>query len=160
MRTLLGVPSRFRTVARTAIVLAATAITVRLIGASGDNRVHWLVVARDSNYTIAIDTTRIVAEYGRTYDVWYRTDHAATRFYKEKAFTRETIHAVLRCDGYRFRIMSVAMSMGSGRAVTWQSAEPQDLASQSWRRVEPGSTESDAARATCQVADWVARAQR
>jgi hypothetical protein len=86
--------------------------------------------------------------------VWYRTDHATTRFYQEKAFTRELVHAILRCDGYSFRITSVAMSMGDARPVIRQFTEPLDLARQQWRRVEAGSTEADAARATCQVADW------
>jgi len=112
------------------------------------------MVARDSTYSISVDTSRIVAEPGRTYDIWYRTDHTVTRFYNDKAFTREVVHAVLRCDGYTFRVMSTAMSMGAGRAVLRQVTEPRDLVRQPWRRVEAGSTEADAAHATCEVADW------
>jgi hypothetical protein len=141
-------------------VVAAVAVTGRSIATAGNDEAHWIVVARDSGYTISIDTTRIISESGHTYEVWYRTDHAVTRFYKEKAFTRETVHAILRCDSYKFRIMSTAMSMGSKRPVTTQIMEGRDLERQSWRRVEAGSTEADAARATCVVADWAASSRR
>jgi hypothetical protein len=140
--------------------VAAAALTVRVMTSTNDSETHWLVVARDSSYTISIDTSRIVAQAGRTYEIWYRTDHSTTRYYNEKAFTRETVHAILRCYGYRFRIESVAMSIGSGRPVARQATEPRDLGQQEWRKVEAGSTEADAARATCVVADWAKWGQR
>ena len=133
--------------------LAAAALYTTLSARPNDES-RWMVVARDSNYTISLDTSRILALSGRTYEIWYRTDHAAMRYYKEKAFTRETVHAILRCERYSYRVASVAMSMGDGRAVTRQITEPSDLARQEWRRVEAGTTDADAARATCVVADW------
>jgi hypothetical protein len=115
-------------VARTVGIATALAIAGRAIaGDLRDERARWLVVDRDSGYTIAIDTSRIVREHGRTYEIWYRTDHASKRFYRGKAFTRETVHAILRCDGYSFRVISTTM---------------------------PGSTDEKAALATCQLADW------
>jgi hypothetical protein len=135
-------------------IVAAVVVTARAVATSDDGPTRWLVVARDSSYTISIDTAHIVALPGRVYEIWYRTDHSTTRYYKENAFTRETVRAILRCDGYSFRVASVAMSMGAGRPVARQITEPRDLARQAWRRVEAGSTEADAARATCVVADW------
>jgi hypothetical protein len=150
----------FRNAVRTASVLTAGALTWLAVANARDEQANWIVVARDSTYSISIDTTRILVERGRTYEVWYRTDHAVTRFYKEKAFTRETVHAILRCNNYTFRVISTAMSMGSRRPVAQQVTDARDLARESWRKVEPGSTEADAARATCEVADWAAASRR
>jgi len=147
-------PSSLRRGIGALAVVAAASVTTRVIVTGHDDATHWLMVARDSTYSISIDTSRIVAQPGRIYEIWYRTDHTVTRFYNDKAFTREVVHAILRCDGYTFRVMSTVMSMGSGRPVVRQFTEPRDLLRQPWRRVEPGSTEADAAHATCEVADW------
>jgi hypothetical protein len=149
-----------RKVVHAALVVAAGVVTWRVIVRTADDRDNWMNVARDSGYTVSIDTTHIMREYGRTYEVWYRTDHAMTRFYKQKAFTREMVHAILRCDNYSFRVMSSAMSMGSRYPVVQQATEPKDLADQPWRPVEAGSTEADAARGACIVSDWTASARR
>ncbi len=149
-----AMPSPLRRGIGALAVVAAASVATRVIVTGRDAAAVWLLVARDSTYSISIDTSRIVAEAGRTYEIWYRTDHTVTRFYNDKAFTREVVHAILQCDGYRFRVMSTVMSMGSGRPVIRQFTEPRDLARQPWRRVEPGSTEADAAHATCEVADW------
>lgn len=147
-------PSRLRKGVRAIVVAGAAALAAVAITSDRDDPPHWLLVARDSSYAIAIDTSRIRALPGRIYEVWYRTDHAMPRYYNAKMFTREVVHATLRCDGFSFRVMSVAMSVGAGRPVIRQTTEPRDYANQAWRRVEAGTTEADAARATCQVADW------
>ena len=147
-------PSGFWKRLSTVVVVGAAGIATRALMVDGDDPMHWMLVARDSSYSIALDTSRIVATPGRTYEVWYRTDHSTLRFYNEHAFTREIVHAVLRCDGYTFRVMSAVMSIGGGRPVVRQVTEPRALGREAWRRVEPGSTEADAARATCEVADW------
>jgi hypothetical protein len=147
-------PSSLRRGIGALAVVAAASVTTRVIVSDRDDTAHWLLVARDSTYSISIDTSRIVAKPGREYEIWYRTDHTVTRFYNDKAFTREVVHAILRCDGYTFRVMSTVMSIGSGHPVIRQITEPRDLQRQPWRRVEPGSTEADAAHATCEVADW------
>jgi len=148
-------PSSLRRGIGTLAVVAAASVTTRVIVTDHDDARHWLLVARDSTYSISLDTARIVAKAGREYEIWYRTDHTVTRFYNDKAFTREVVHAILRCgDGYTFRVMSTTMSMGSGRPVIRQITEPRDLVRQPWRRVDPGRTEADAAHATCEVADW------
>jgi hypothetical protein len=134
----------------TAMVLIGHAIA----GDLRADRARWLVIEHDSGYTIALDTSRIVREYGRTYEIWYRTDHAAERFYRGKAFTRETVHAILRCDGYGFRVISTTMSNGSGRSVVHQVMDAKDLAREEWHSVEQGSADEKAAFATCQLADW------
>jgi hypothetical protein len=143
--------------ARTVGIAIALAVAGRAIaGDLRDERARWLVVDRDSvgGYTIAIDTSRIVREYGRTYEIWYRTDHASKRFYRGKAFTRETVHAILRCDGYSFRVISTTMSLGSWRSVLHQAMDKRDLEREDWRSVEPASADEKAALATCQLADW------
>jgi len=147
-------PSSLRRGIATLAVVAAASVTTRVIVTGHDDAARWLMVAKDSTYSISIDTSRIVADPGRIYEIWYRTDHTVTRFYNDKAFTREVVHAILRCDGYTFRVMSTVMSMGSASPVVRQVTEPRDLVRQPWRRVEPGSTEADAAHATCEVADW------
>lgn len=147
-------PSSLRRGIGALAVVAAASVTTRVILTEHDDTAAWLLVARDSTYSISLDTARIVAKPGREYEIWYRTDHTVTRYYNDKAFTREVVHAILRCDGYTFRVMSTAMSMGSERPVIRQITEPRDLVRQPWRRVEPGSTEADAAHATCEVADW------
>jgi hypothetical protein len=119
-----------------------------------EERARWLMVDRDSGYTIAIDTSRIVREYGRTYEIWYRTDHAAPRFYRGKAFTRETVHAILRCEGYKFRVISTTISVGASGSIISQAMGPRDLEREAWHSLEPGSTDEKVALATCELADW------
>jgi hypothetical protein len=131
--------------------VAAVSLGVRAAGVFGDHPSHWIVVARDSSYIISLDTTRIVSPFGHAYEVWYRTDHTRTRFYNEKAFTRETVHALLRCNSYQYVIMSAEMSIGSGRPVVRQTTEPRDVRRQPWRDVEAGSAEADAAGMTCHL---------
>jgi hypothetical protein len=142
-------------------ILAAIAFAGHAI-ASGvrDSRARWVVVERDSGYTIALDTSRIVRERGRTYEIWYRTDHASPRFYRGEAFTRETVHAILQCNGYAFRVISTTMSTGAGRSVVHQEMDARDLQREAWHPVEPGSEDEKAALATCQVADWKAWSHR
>jgi surface-adhesin protein E len=153
--TVWGVAIRAAGVAA-AVMFAAHAVSNEL----REDRARWLVVERDSEYTIALDTSRIVREYGRTYEIWYRTDHASKRFYRGKAFTRETVNAILGCDGYRFRVISTTMSMGSGRSVVHQAMDSRDLAREAWHSVEPGSADEKAALATCELADWKSWARR
>jgi hypothetical protein len=155
MMTELGAAARAGAFA-TAMALAGFAVESALRA----DRARWLVVERDSGYTIALDTSRIVREYGRTYEIWYRTDHAAERFYRGKAFTRETVHAILRCDSYSFRVISTTMSIGSGRSVVHQAMDSRDLAREAWHSVEPASADEKAALATCELADWKAWARR
>jgi hypothetical protein len=143
--------SAFSKGARVLGALAAVWLGVRAATAFGDNPSHWIVVARDSSYTISLDTTRIASPFGHAYTIWYRTDHAGTRFYKEQSFTRETVHALLRCNTYQYVIMSAEMSIGSGRPVIRQITEPRDVRRQPWRDVEAGSAEADAARMTCRI---------
>ena len=79
----------------TIAIVTAASLAAYGIASGGDEPTRWMLVAHDSSYAISIDTSRIVAAPGRVYEVWYRTDHAATRFYNQKAFTREVVHAVL-----------------------------------------------------------------
>jgi hypothetical protein len=125
-----------------------------------DTRARWIVVGRDSGYTIALDTSRIVREYGRTYEIWYRTDHSSPRFYRGETFTRETVHAILQCNGYAFRVISTTMSSGGGPSVIHQEMDLRDLKREPWHSVEPGSEDEKAALATCQVADWKSWSRR
>lgn len=114
---------------------------------------HWLLVARDSSYAISIDTTRIVRARDRVYDIWYRTDNAGTRYYKEKAFTRETVAVELFCTNFSFKVLQTAFSVGDGRPVARQANSTREIVTQPMHRVDPGSIDADAARATCIVAD-------
>jgi hypothetical protein len=148
-------------VVRAAAFATALAFAGRAI-ASGLQEEHarWLVVERDSGYTIALDTSRIVREYGRTYDIWYRTDYASPRYYRGMAFNRETVHAILRCGGFTFRVVSTTMSKGAGRSLLHQEMGPRDLQGEEWHSVEPGGPDEKAAVATCQVGDWKSWSRR
>jgi len=147
-------PSTVRRGIAALTVVAAASVATRVVITSQDEATHWVVVARDSTFSISLDTSRIIARPGRIYQIWYRTDHTVTRFYRDEPFNRELVHAVLRCDGYTFRVMSTAMSMGSRHPVIRQVTDDRELVRQQWRGVEPGSTEADAAHATCNLADW------
>jgi hypothetical protein len=134
--------------------LAAALVVVaarRVIFADSDS--HWLVIARDSSYAISLDTTRIAQLYDRVYEIYYRTDHTQVRYYREKAFTRETVRTELACHDLAFKVVSTKMSIGGGRPVTEQHNSAADVRHETWHDVEAGSTEADAARATCIVAD-------
>jgi hypothetical protein len=70
------------------------------------------------------------------------------------------VHAILRCDGYSFRVISTTMSLGSWRSVLHQAMDKGDIEREDWHSVEPGSTDEKAALATCQLADWKSWARR
>lgn len=134
-------------------LLAAITVAAWRTLIPADNDAHWMLIARDSSYAISLDTTRIDRVFDRGYDIWYRTDHVATRFYKEKAFNRETVKAEIACRSLTFKVVSTTLSMRDAGTVTRQVNTNDEVRRQTWHRVEPGSTEADAARATCIVAD-------
>lgn len=134
-------------------LLAAITVIAWRVFIPGDDDAHWMLIARDSSYSISLDTTRIGRVFDRGYDIWYRTDHVATRFYKAKAFNRETVRAEIACRDFAFKVVSTTMSMRGAGAVERQINSRDDVQRQKWHSVEPGSTEADAARATCIVAD-------
>jgi hypothetical protein len=121
---------------------------------------RWLLVARDTNYSIAIDTTRITGRYARTYTVWYRTDHTIPRLYKDKEFNREIVQGVLQCEDMSFKIASVDMSMGARSPVVQQRAEAGELGQQPWRHVARETIEGRVAQATCDYAGRYATHRR
>lgn len=145
-----GVPSALRLLSTTALASAIAHGARRHAMANDESR--WLVVTVDSGIKIAVDTTHIEREYGHTFRIWSRTDHYAMRYYDDKAFNRETVQAILRCDGYSFRIVSTEMAVRGGGTVVRQVTTDGELSRQPWRRVEPGSVEADAVRAVCLLA--------
>jgi hypothetical protein len=124
-----------------------------------DDSPRWVRVARDANYTIYIDTGRMERLDGpgvqaHTYEVFYRTDHAQPRVHDKDnvVFNREVVRSVIQCDGMRFRVASVDMSMGDKRPVVQQRLTDKELMHQKWREVEMGTAEELAARAACHFA--------
>lgn len=139
--------------------VAALAVLAWRRAASTDNDSHWMLIARDSSYAISLDTTRIAQVFDRGYEVFYRTDHATLRYYKEKAFNRETVKTQLACRDLAFKVVNTTMSLGGSRTVAQQQNSAGDVQRETWHRVDPGSTEADAARATCIVAESKYRAR-
>ena len=116
----------------------------------------WVRVAGDANYNIALDRIHIsesqaapVGGWDQAFEVWYRTDHAQARVYNGETFDREIVRAIILCDRFWFRVVSVDMSMGDGKVVARQRASEEELDRQPWRRVERGTTEEEAALAAC-----------
>jgi hypothetical protein len=120
----------------------------------------WMRIASDSLYVISIDPARVIERWGGIYDVWYLTDHAIPHMYKGASFNREIVESLLRCNTLSFKILRVDMSMRGGRTVSRQRTDDDDIRRQPWRSVEPGSTEADAARATCERAPGLVAARR
>ena len=150
-----SVPSAWRLLA-TAAIASAIALGARRYSMANDES-RWLVVATDSGVRIAVDVAHIEHRAAHSILIWYRTDHDVMRYYKEKAFNREIVQALLQCDAYTFRIVSTEMSVRGGRTVMRQASSNGELSRQPWRRVEAGSAESDAARAACRLADRASR---
>lgn len=113
---------------------------------------RWVRVVRDANYTVAIDTGRVSRHWDRSWQVWYRTDHAVPRLHKGKEFNREIVQSRVNCDNLTFKVLSVDMSMNGGPPISVQRADNKDLEDQPWRRVERGTVEEVAARAACHFA--------
>jgi hypothetical protein len=109
-------------------------------------------VARDANYTVAIDTSRVSRYWDRSWQVWYRTDHSVPRLHKEKPFNREIVQSRVNCDSLTFKVVSVDMSMGDGLPISIQRSDTKDLDVQPWRYVERGTVEEMAAQAACHFA--------
>jgi hypothetical protein len=113
---------------------------------------RWVRVVRDANYTVAIDTGRVSRFWDRSWQVWYRTDHAVPRLHKDKAFNREIVQSRVKCDSLTFKVVSVDMSMDDGPPISVQRMDNKELDDQPWRRVELGTVEEIAARAACYFA--------
>ncbi|HEX7939894.1 MAG TPA: surface-adhesin E family protein, partial [Gemmatimonadaceae bacterium] len=145
---------------RTTVALCVTAVAAAACSSTPpDSSPRWVRVARDANYTIYIDTGRLSSYdaphyMGRTYQVWYRTDHAMPRVHEgdNKVFNREVVHSIIACDSLVFRVASVDMSMGHDRPIVQQTLTDKELAYQKWRHVELGTAEEIAARAACHFA--------
>lgn len=158
---------RSRRIRRALVALAATASAA----CRGEPRRDWVHVAGDANYDIAVDRLHIsesqaapVGGWDQAFEVWYRTDHARPRVHNGATFDREIVRAIILCDRYWFRVVSVDMSMGDGNVVARQRASEEELDRQPWRRVERGTIEEEAAVAACdfgrQAASQVADATR
>jgi hypothetical protein len=114
---------------------------------------HWMLVASDSSYTIWLDTTRISRLYTRIYEVWYRTDHREPRYYRNAEFNRETVQIQIACRQLQFKVVSTTLSMRGRRNVIHQENTSREVSQQTWHPVDPGTTDADAAGATCNIAD-------
>jgi len=111
-----------------------------------------MLVARDANYNISIDTSRSIRRALGGYVVWYRTDHIGTHLHNGKPFNREVVQSLVRCDSLLFKVISVDMSLGARAPISQQRTEPDELFEQPWRRVERGTAEEMAAQAGCTFA--------
>ena len=147
---------------RTALVVALVVVAAACNNASPTR--DWVRVAGDANYNIALDRLHIleweaapVGGWDQAFEVWYRTDHAQARVYNGETFDREIVRAIILCDRFWFRVVSVDMSMGDGKVVARQRASEEELDRQPWRRVERGTIEEEAALAAC---DFGRRANR
>lgn len=107
---------------------------------------------QDANYTVAIDTGRLSRHWDRSWQVWYRTDHAVTRLHKGKEFNREVVQSRVHCDSLTFKVVSVDMSMGDGPPISVQRMDREELDDQEWRQIERGTAEEVAAAAACHFA--------
>jgi hypothetical protein len=142
------------------LYVCATLGIAACTSASADEGHHrWVRVVRDANYDIAIDTAQVKRridwwehERLQTYEVWYRTDHAAPRLHEGKEFNREVVQSIVYCDSLWFKVLSVDMSMNGGRPISIQRTEKNDLEDQRWRRVERGTAEEIAGQAACHFA--------
>lgn len=133
--------------------LAAAGAALAWRSRASDADSHWMLVASDSSYAIWLDTARIARVYNRLYEVWYRTDHRAPRYYRDKAFDRETVQIQIACRELQFKVVSTTLSMRGRRTVVHQENTPADVRRQAWHAVDPGTTDADAAGATCALAD-------
>jgi hypothetical protein len=138
---------------------AGAGLAARMIAPPDEAGGSWVVVAKDSTYTISIDTARIRYRPGGVYVVWSRTDHAVHRFYHGKRFNREIVQSLLQCERLSFKVARVDMAL-DGRAVARQRTDDGELGRQVWRRVEAGTTDAIAAQATCDLARRAPTAQR
>src|SRR5258705_2003203 len=134
---------------------AILAVAGQRIASARTEPKSWVRIARDANYDVDIDSSRI--EVGRdwvfgvphrVYSEWYRTDHKLPRLHREKPFNREVVHSLVLCDSLWFKVLSVDMYFGDHLVARQQTTE-RELSDQPWRRVARGTTEEIAARAAC-----------
>ena len=136
------------------IAVAVTVGTYFAISAKPEG--DWVQVARDANYVISVDRSRIQPQrVGWAHkafpgvEVWVRTEHALPRMHKTRTFTRELVRALVQCDSLWFKVISVDMTDPDGKLVARQSASEMELFDQPWRHVERGATEEMVATAAC-----------
>jgi len=134
---------------------AATAALVLLAGRARARAIdaarRWVLVVRDANYNVFIDTASLKAHYS-DFMVWYRTDHAQPRSHKDRPFNRELVHSLLDCRDLEFKVLAVDLSMNGGRPVSRQRTPENELQRQAWRTVVRGTSEEIAAAAACTYA--------
>ena len=139
------------------VLAAGFAALLTYVAAADEASAKWVQVARDANYEIQIDTSRIhtvtddALGRGYSYAVRFRTLHAQPRLYKGEAFDREVVASIVRCDRLWFKVESVDMRMGERKLVRRQRMTEEELRDSPWRRVERGTTEEVAALATCRL---------
>ena len=119
---------------------------------------RWVRVVRDANYSVSIDTGRVSRHWDRSWQVWYRTDHAVPRLHKGKEFNREIVQSRVDCDSLMFKVVSVDMSMNGGPLISLQRMDFAEMEEQPWRRVQRGTVEEIAAQAACHFAAKRSRA--
>jgi hypothetical protein len=136
--------------------IVAIAFAASRDASANSTRDHWVRIARDPNYDVAIDSVAINAtlhptryKMYRVYEVWFRTDHKLPREYRGKPFNREIVHSMVLCDSLWYKVMSVDLSMGDERPISQQRTTWDDVHDQPWRRVTLGTAEEIAARAAC-----------
>lgn len=163
MRTILRSPTRERNLwtvihglpmrTRVWLLIAAFPLNSCGWGAKPPPR-EWVEVARDTNYRILVDSSRLVWQpAAAAYIVWYRTDHAAPRLKDGQPFNREVVGSLLSCERGRYKVTSVDLSLNGARPISRQRTEFRD---QEWRHVVEGTIEEAAARNACVIARAVA----
>lgn len=134
----------------------AGGLAVALLAHRG-NGAQWLRVARDSEYDVAIDTTRIAGGEVRGFRVWFRTQHAARHYHDGLPFDREIVESVIDCKHLTFRVASVDLSLDDRPPISRQRTQAGELSLQPWRQVEPRTIEEAAAIKACDVARHIRR---
>jgi hypothetical protein len=144
------------TIALAAMLCAAIVVFRFRPRASNDVAASWIAVARDTNYNIFVDVSRIQANTQwplmrpvTAYAVWYRTDHRLPRLHDGKPFDREIVHSIVWCDSLWYKVLSVDMTL-EGRLPAMRQVT--DLRLQQWRRVALGGMDERAAKTACGLA--------
>ncbi len=104
---------------------------------SGSAIAEWVVIERDTEFTVYVDPATIRRD-GSMVKMWWMTDHKKLRAVRgAKPYRSSKVQSEYDCEGEQLR--TVYMSVFSGRMGGGEVIESTSGSYESWAPVQPGS---------------------
>jgi len=110
----------------------------------------WEELYRDDFFVVSLAVAHVGAgPEPDAFAVWYRTDRLEMQFEDDRAWNREIIRSLLRCDPVQFKTVRVTVFLDEGPAVAQEGGSMAEAAAIEWREAIPGSIDAASMEAAC-----------